>query len=193
MLIDIAFFTLLGVGDDASGYGSGNLAHEDILTLGGGDHHVGVLVLLTGFRQPGLVVVAVLMNDELHLSIDGEPVGMHVPGTHKDGDHQSLVVEILMFIHFLDDHDAAVGRSHHHFRGVAVEVADRTAVEVQGNEPHRAEDDDEDPERNDRVDEMEEQPGNNHQGDGTQSEFLCPFAVNPDLFQFIDPFSHSFR
>ena len=84
MLIDVALLTLLGVGDDTAGYGSGNLAHEDILTLGGGDHHVGVLVLLTGLRQPGLMVVAVLVDDELHLSIDGEPVGMYVPRTHED-------------------------------------------------------------------------------------------------------------
>ena len=162
MLVDVAFLIVLGVGHDAAGHGSGNLSHQHLLAVGCLDHDVGVLVLLTGLRQPGLVVVAVLMMDEQHPPVNGEPVGMHVEGTHEDADHQSLVVEILGLFSFLDDYNLSVGRSHDGLLGVAVEIADGAAIEIEHQQPGAAEDGHENDKRY-RI--VETPPENNPKGD----------------------------
>ena len=147
MLVDIALLTLLGVGHDATGQGACYLAHQHIFTVGGGNHDVGMLILLTGLWEPGLVVVAVLMMNKLHFSVDRKPVGMHVQRTHEDRNHQTLIVEIFVFLGFLHYHNLAVGRRHDQFLRITIVIADRTAVEVQSHQPGCAEDDDEDPKR----------------------------------------------
>lgn len=76
----------------------------------------------------------ILMMYEFHASVNGIPVGMHVERTHEDTDHQSLVVEIPVFVHLLDDHDTAVGRSHDDILRVTSEVADGATVEVDDGE-----------------------------------------------------------
>ncbi len=48
MLVDVALLALLSVGNDTSSYGTSNLAAEYIHAFRGGDHHVGMLVLLAG-------------------------------------------------------------------------------------------------------------------------------------------------
>jgi hypothetical protein len=89
-----------------------------------------MFVLLAGLGQPGFVEITVLVMYEFHAPVHGIPVGVHVERAHEDTDHQSLIVEILIFLHFLDDHDAAVGRSHDDILCIPSIVADRTAVEV---------------------------------------------------------------
>ena len=140
MLVDVALLLGLGVGHDATGHGTCNLTYQNINTIGGGDHDVGMLVLLAGLRQPSLMIVTVEMLYELHLSIDREPVGMDIQRTHKDRDHESLIMKIRVLLDFLDDHNLSIGRSHHEFVGVAVEIADRTTVEVEGHQPCCAKD-----------------------------------------------------
>ena len=93
------------------------------------------------------MVVAVEMLYKLHLAVDGEPVGMYVERTHEDRNHQSFVVEILVLLCFLNHDDLAVGRCHNEFIGVAIEVADRTAVEVERHHPGCAKDEGKDYER----------------------------------------------
>ena len=159
MLVNIALLVRLGIGDDAAGHGSGYLAYQDILASGSGNHHVGMLIFLAGFGEPGLVVVAILVMNELYLAVDGEPVGMHVERTHEDGDHQALVVEILILLSLFHHYNLTVGRSHDQFLRIAVEVADGTTVEIEGHEPGGTEDGYEDPKRDMRVEEIQEQRG----------------------------------
>ena len=89
-----------------------------------------MLVFLTGFGKPSLVIVPVEMLDKLHLSIDREPVGMNIQGTHEDTDHEALVVEIDMLVSIFHYHNLTIGRCHHQLLCVAIEITDRTAVEV---------------------------------------------------------------
>ena len=76
------------------------------------------------------MVVAVEVFHQLHLTVDRKPVGMYVERTHEDGDHQSFVVKILMFLDILYHHDFTVGRCYYHMLGIAIKIADRTTVEV---------------------------------------------------------------
>ena len=131
MLVNIALFALLGIGDNTPGHGTCNLAYKDILTVRCGNHDIGMFVLFTGLRKPCLVVVAVLVVYEFDLSVHGEPVGMNVQWTHEDADHQTFVVEIFVFLSLFQHHNLTIGRSNHQFVCVTVEIADRTAVEIQ--------------------------------------------------------------
>ena len=96
-----------------------------------------MFVLFAGFWQPSLVIVAILMMYELHASVNGEPVGMNVQWAHEDRNHQSLVVEILVLVCFLNHHYLAVGRSHDGTLCVTIKVTDGATVEVKYHEPRR--------------------------------------------------------
>ena len=147
MLIDVALFSLLGIGYDAAGYGTGNLPAQYIHALRGGDHRVGMLVLLARLRQPCLHELSVLVLHELHLAIHRKPVGMYVPEAHEDGNHQSPVVEVRCILHFLYHYDLAVGRSYHEFLGIFhVQESDRASVEVEHDTIYYTEDHKECPE-----------------------------------------------
>ena len=135
MLVDVALLLWLGVGDNAACQRTRYLTDENVLALRGLNDDVGTLVLFARLGQPRLVVVAVMMLDEFHAAVDGKPVGVYVPRTHEDADHQSFVVEISVFLHFFNHYNLAVGRSHHRTLGIAVEVANRAAVEVQRYQP----------------------------------------------------------
>ena len=52
--------------------------YQDVRTAADELQLVGMLVLLAGLGQPGLVEVTVLVMDELHLSVNGEPVGVYI-------------------------------------------------------------------------------------------------------------------
>ena len=94
-----------------------------------------MLVLLTGFRKPRLVVVAVLMLYQLHMTVDRKPVGMHVEEAHEYRYHDTALMEILVFIHFLYHHHLAVGRSHNEVVGVVdIQKPLRTAEEIEHDE-----------------------------------------------------------
>jgi hypothetical protein len=92
-----------------------------------------MFVFLTGFREPGLMIVTVLMVHKLHTSVHRIPVGMYVEGTHKNTDHQSLIVEIGFFLYFLDDYDSAVCRSHHDILGITAKITDGTTIKINDN------------------------------------------------------------
>jgi hypothetical protein len=81
----------------------------------------------------------------LHLSINGEPIGMYIEQAHKDADHQTLVVEILCLFYFLNDHHFAIGGSHYDTLCViSGKIANGTAEEIQhdtiynGSNTHKA-------------------------------------------------------
>ena len=131
MLVDVAVFALFGVGDDAPSHCSGYLPTQYVDPVGSGNHHVCVLVFFACLGQPGLVEVAVEVLDELHAAINGEPVGVYVPQTHKDAHHDTAVVEVPVLVDLLDNDNLSVGRSNHNaLRIVGSEVAYRTSVEV---------------------------------------------------------------
>ena len=182
MLVDVAILALLGVCDDAAGNSSCYLTAEDVLAIGSGDHNVGMLVLLACLWQPRLVVVAVLVLDEFHLAVDGEPVGMHIPQTHKDTDHESLVMEILVLFDFLNHHDATVGRSYDDVLGVVgAKVADGAAIEVGGDTIYGAEHNKECPEGYLCVEHEPQHNGYGYQSYGTIEKGVGTLAVYSDL------------
>ena len=147
MLVDIAVFTFLGIGNDATRYGTCNLTTEDIRSFRRGNQHIGMFILFACLRKPSLVVVAVLVMHQFNLPIYGEPVGMYIPQTHKDTDHQSFVVEIFVFFHFLDDHHLTVGRSNHEFFGILIRIiTDGTTEEIHNDSINHTENDRKDPE-----------------------------------------------
>ena len=190
MLVDIALLVRLGISDDTSGHSSGNLSHQHIFTLRSRNHNVGMLVLLTGLRQPRLMVVTVLVVYELHLSVHRKPVGMHVQGTHEDRDHQTLVVEVLVLLGLLHDDNLSISRGDHQFFRISVIVAYRTSVEIEHQCPRSAEYHDEDPEGDGGAQSIPQQQGDAHDGNGTVEQLVRTLAMDPDLLQFLDSFSH---
>jgi hypothetical protein len=60
---------------------------------------------------------------------------VYVQWTHKDANHEALVVEVGVLFRFLYHHNLSVGRGNNQFVGVAIEVADRAAIEVENHEP----------------------------------------------------------
>ena len=99
-----------------------------------------MLVLLACLGQPCLVVVAILVHHLLHLAINGEPVGMHIEQTHEDGDHEALLMEILVLHDFLYNHYLTVGRSNDKTLRVVLKKTYRTTVKIQHNKPCCTED-----------------------------------------------------
>ena len=77
---------------------------------------------------------------------------MNVEQAHEDAYHKPTVVEISVFLDFLDDHDASVGRCHDNVVGVFLrEIANRTTEKVDHNAIDDSEDSHENPEGNLRV------------------------------------------
>ena len=131
MFVDKAVLSLLGVGNDAARHGSGNLSAEYLLAVRSGEQDVGMLVFLTGLRQPCFMIVAVKMSDELHLAVDREPVGMDIYNAHEDGNHQTAVMEIFILVNLLNDNNLSVGWCHDNILGILRrEMADRTTIEI---------------------------------------------------------------
>lgn len=188
VLVDVAILALGGISHDTSCYGSGHLAHQYFLCVGCLDDDGRAFVLAAGFRQPGLMEVAVVMAHHLDVAIDGEPVGMDIGDTHEDGNHEPSVVEVLVLLHFLDDHHLAVGRRDHRVLRFAVEQADGTAEEVDDDGTEYRRDGANDVERPKiSVTQQEEQQAVDH-GIRTQSEYerIGSFAMQAYLLESLD-------
>ena len=92
------------------------------------------------------------MVHELHLAVDGKPVCVNIPQTHEDAYHQTAVVEILVLLYFLDYDNAPIGRSDYNLLCIlAVEIADRTAIEINDNTINGVKDGEENPKWDFRV------------------------------------------
>ena len=63
------------------------------------------------------------MAHELHAAVDGKPVGVDVQDRHEDRQLQYAPLKHLGLVHFLECHDSAVDRRHHHIVAVTGEVA----------------------------------------------------------------------
>ena len=80
--------------------------------------------------QNGLIDT-VLVKDQSRFGRSYIEVGMYVEKTHKDADHQPLIVEILIFFHFLDNDDSTISRSYNDFIGIfAGEITNRASEEI---------------------------------------------------------------
>ena len=98
-----------------------------------------MLVLLAGLGQPGLVVVAVKVLHKLHLAINRIPVGMHIERTHKDGDHEALIVEISVLFYLFYYNNLTIGGRDNQLVGIAIEIADGATIKVECDKPRGAE------------------------------------------------------
>ena len=93
-----------------------------------------MFVLFACFWQPCFVVVAIKMFHELNSSVYWKPIGMHIPKAHKDRNHNTAFMEILVFFHFFYHNDMSVGWSNNNLFGIfSTKIANRTAIEVQNN------------------------------------------------------------
>lgn len=61
-------------------------------------------------HEPSVVMVYVFYHSVYRI-----PVGMYIGDVHENGNHQSAVMEIFVFVHLLNYHDTSVGRSHYGF------------------------------------------------------------------------------
>jgi hypothetical protein len=104
------------------------------------------------------------MVNEFYLTVNGKPVGMYIQRTHEDRDHQSLIVEIFSFFNLLNHNNLTIGRSNDQFVGIAIEIADRTAVEVESHEPGGTKDDYKDPEEYIYVEAIPNESANAYNG-----------------------------
>ena len=66
----------------------------------------------------------------LYHSVYRIPVGMYIGDVHENGNHQSAVMEIFVFIHLLNYHDTSVGRSHYGFFRISFEQSNRAAEKI---------------------------------------------------------------
>ena len=134
VLVDIAVLAFGGIGHDATGHGTCHLAHEHFLSIGCFDDDGGTFVFGASLGQPSLVEIAVVVLGHLDIAVHGKPVGMYVGDAHKDGHHESAVVEIFVFLHFLHNDHLAVSSGHDRIFRVAIEESDGAAEEVDDNQ-----------------------------------------------------------
>ena len=134
VLVDIAVLAFGGIGDNATGHGTCHLAHEHFLSIGRFDDDGGAFVFGASLGQPSLVEIAVVVLGHLDVAVHGKPVGMYVGDAHKDGHHQSAVVEIFVFLYFLHNDHLAVSSGHDRIFRIAVEESDGAAEEVDDNQ-----------------------------------------------------------
>ena len=136
------------------------------------------------------MVVAIEMLNKLHLTIYREPVGMDIQRTHEDAYHQSLVMEIGVLFSLFHHNNLAIGWSHDQLVGIAIEIADRAAIEVKGHHPGSTKDQTKHPEGNFVVDEVPENGCNQRDGQHAQYEFIGAFTVYSNFLEFLYSFSH---
>ena len=70
------------------------------------------------------------MSHLLDSAVHRIPVGMNIHNAHKYRNHQTTIMEILVFIDFLDYDDFPVGRRNDYFLSVLPEETDRTTEEI---------------------------------------------------------------
>ena len=134
VVVDIAFLSFLGIGDDASCHGSSHLAYEDFVSGCSLYDNRGAFVFGRSLWQPCLFEVSVVMAHHLYESLHGKPVGMDIGDAHEDADHQTTVVEIFVLLHFLDDDDMAIGRGNNNIvRHLSLVNADGATEKIDNN------------------------------------------------------------
>ena len=118
---------------------------------------------------------------------------MHVERTHKDGYHQSLVVEIGIFLGLLDYNNFTISRGHNQFISIAVEIANRTAIEVQRDKPGSTKYCCKYPEWHLVIKATPKQCPYAYNCQPTEDQFVSTLAMDSDLLEFLYSFSHELR
>jgi len=191
MLVDVAVFFRLGVGNDAPCHGSGNLPAQNLRAAVGNEHHVGMLVFFACLRQPCLVEIAVLMMNELHLAVNGEPVGVYIEKAHEDTHHNPLVVEVCVFLNLFDYNHLAVGWSDHDIFRVSVEESLRTAEEIDYYSIYDAKNEEKAPERNLVVERHPQYCCYGSDEYDAVEQGVGALSMYSDIFKFLYSFTHS--
>ena len=130
------------------------------------------------------------MVNELHLAIDRKPISMNIQRTHEDADHEAFIVEILVLLSFLDDHNLTIGRCHHKFLGVTIVIADRATVEIECHHPGCTKNEDKSPKRYRRLDEKPKHTAYSKDGQHAQRKFVGALTMDTNFLQFFYPCSH---
>src|SRR6056297_589890 len=100
------------VTDDPAGHISSDLSDEYFGLLIA-DHHRGSFIQVGGFWMPGQKVFPGMVFKVFDFSGDREPVDMYIVDTHKDGDQDSIIVEIFILADLLYSNHFSVCRCHH--------------------------------------------------------------------------------
>ena len=116
---------------------------------------------------------------------------MNVEETHEDGDHQPLVVEVFVFLHFLNHYDLAVGRSHDDAFGIfKIEITDGAAVEVEHNAPNGQHNDEKQPKRPLCIETVPQRHRDKGDEDKAIGECIVSLTVNAYILYFSYFLSH---
>ena len=124
----------MGVGDNTACHCSGNLTSQNICPIGRGYHNCATFILLAGLWQPSLMEVAVVMSDQFYGTVNGNPVGMNIPQTHKDANHDAFVMEIFGFFYFLYHNHFPVAGGNDNTLCVAFITSDGALEEIDKNQ-----------------------------------------------------------
>src|SRR5574344_152338 len=139
MLINIALFTFLCISHYSAGNCTSYLAAKHLTAVSCLYQRISTLILLTGLRQPCLMIIAITMIYSQHLSFHRKPVGMYIEKTHKNGYHQSFLMKVLILFHFLYHHHFTISRSNHITGRVTIEVTDGATIKVKYNSINKTE------------------------------------------------------
>lgn len=179
VFVDVAVFVFSGVGDDSSGDCSGDLSDEDVHSVRCFDDHGGAFVFCAGFGKPGFVEVSFVVHHFFHDAFDGEPVGVDVGDGHKDGNHQSAVVEIFILFDLFNHHNLSVGSSDDGSFCFSAKLSNGTTEEVQHDAIEDGRDGEDAIEGNEvRVlEKIKEDAVEKNQSQGALNENAVPFTV----------------
>jgi hypothetical protein len=72
-----------------------------------------------------------VMFRQQYFSIDRIPVGMYIERRHKNGNYNSFILEIFVFVHFFYGYYFTVGGCYHYSVAISFELAIRTSVEIE--------------------------------------------------------------
>ena len=78
--------------------------------------------------------VTVVMPNQFYGAVNGNPVGMNIPQTHKDANHDAFVVEIFGFFYFLYHYNLAISGRYNNSLCIPLEATDGTLEEVDENQ-----------------------------------------------------------
>ena len=130
MLVDVTLFAYFGISDDAACHCSGNLTCQNLHTFRGFDDYCRALVFCAGFGQPGFHEFTIVVGYLFHCPVYRIPIGMYVQDAHKDRYHNTTVVKIFVFVHFLDNYNLAISGCYDYLFRFFSEKTLRTTEEV---------------------------------------------------------------
>ena len=131
------------------------------------------------------------MTHELHSPIYRKPVGMDIGETHENAYLDTPIVEIFVFINFLDDYDLAIGRCNYNFVGIIhFEIPYRTLVEIDSDGINCTEDQYKNPKWPLCIERKPYDCCNDDNRDKSEEKCIGSLTVYADLFYFFYSLAH---